>query len=374
VREVCKLDPDVLAGIQFDVPWLVVRYGRACWAAGGALSDGAAQNHSTTKTLGALTLGMIAHDTRDIPRTGRKTGPLRDTDRADFWLDSFSFNKDALIGHVLGMEAHNADLTYGHKKHSYDTDGDVQINTLATVMNGAIAQDTARLGADLDAYAERRVFARLGMQDSTWDTDDLSGSTGWYSCVGDMARLGLLLVHGGIWGGERLLEARWVYKMTHASFEDGNTAYGYLTWVNARNNWHLAGLEEFSSEVIDSATTAKPLLACAPAAIHARYPHAPSDAPNCNYLPPATCAQEHDVGAWEANGFGGQLIIGHPGLDLVIVARDFSDATGEGSFTLGGALWDALLPAIVAEDPRFQGDRTAFCTAYQSGSYAPDLP
>jgi hypothetical protein len=371
VRETCKLDPDVLAKVEFDVPWLVVRYGRACWAAGGALSDAAAQNHSTTKTLGALTLGMIAYDTRDIRRAGRKTGGLQDTDRVDFWLDSFSYNKDALIGHVLGMEAHNADLSYGRKQQSYDTNGDVQINTLAAVMNAAIAQDKVRLGADLDAYAKRRVFARLGMQDSTWDVADLSGATGWTSGVGDMARLGLLLLHGGIWSGERLLDARWVYKMTHPSFEDGNTAYGYLTWVNARNHWHLAGLEEFTSEAVQ---TDKPLLACAPAAIHASYPHPPSDAPDCNYLPPATCAQERDVGAWEANGFGGQLIIGHPGLDLVIAARNFSDATGAGMFTLGNALWDAVVPAIVAEDPRFKGDRTSFCNAYESGSYAPDLP
>jgi hypothetical protein len=373
VREACKLDPDVLAGIAFEVPWLVVRYGQVCWAGGGALSDEPAQNFSATKTLGAATLGMIAYDTRDIPRTERKTGPLLDTDRADFWLDAFSYNNDALLGHVLGMEAHNADLSYGQKKQSYDTIGDVQINSLSTVMNAAIAQDTARLGSDLDAYAKQRVFARLGMQDSTWDTTDLSGITGWFSGVGDMARLGLLLIHGGMWSGERLIDASWVYKMTHPSFEDGNTAYGYLTWLNARNNWHLAGLEDFTGGAIGPAQQSEPLIACAPAAINAKYPHPPSDAPDCNYAAPATCAQEFDVGAWEANGLGGQLIMGHPGLDLVIVTRNFGDATGEGLITMGSALWDALVPAIVAEDPAFKGDRAGFCAAYERGSYAPDL-
>jgi hypothetical protein len=57
-----------------------------------------------------------------------------------------------------------------------------------------------------------------------------------------------------------------------------------------------------------------------------------------------------------------------------VVTRDLSDAMDKGAFTLGGALWDSLVPAMVAEDPRFQGDHTGFCTAYQSGSYAPDLP
>jgi CubicO group peptidase (beta-lactamase class C family) len=211
------------------------------------------------------------------------------------------------------------------------------------------------------------------MKDSTWDTTDLSGITGWFSSVGDMARLGLLLLHGGMWNGERLLDARWAYKMTHPSFEDGNTAYGYLTWLNARNNWHLAGLEDFTFGAIGPEQQTRPLIACAPAAIHAMYPHAPSEAPDCNYLPPATCAQEHDVGAWEANGLGGQLIMGHPGLDLVIVTRNFGDATGEGLITMGSALWEALVPAIVAEDPRFRGDRAGFCDAYARGSYAPDV-
>src|SRR5262245_2624124 len=48
IRDDCKLDPTVLGAIKFSVPWLVVRYGKVCWAGGGALSDLPAQNFSTT--------------------------------------------------------------------------------------------------------------------------------------------------------------------------------------------------------------------------------------------------------------------------------------------------------------------------------------
>lgn len=57
----------------------------------------------------------------------------------------------------------------------------------------------------------------------------------------------------------------------------------------------------------------------------------------------------------------------HPGLDLVIAARNFSGGDGP----LG--LWRAVRPALVALDPVFQGDEEAFCEAYGAGDYAPDL-
>lgn len=73
----CALNPEIPEAIQYQVPWLVVRHGKACWAAAGALADAAAQNFSATKPLGAAPLGMVAYD------------------------------RDALLAHVLGMEADN---------------------------------------------------------------------------------------------------------------------------------------------------------------------------------------------------------------------------------------------------------------------------
>jgi hypothetical protein len=63
-------------------------------------------------------------------------------------------------------------------------------------------------------------------------------------------------------------------------------------------------------------------------------------------------------------GLGGQFIVVHAGLDLVITAHNATNPV---------FLWDDVRPAVVAKDPMFQGDMTAFCAAYASGSYAPDL-
>ena len=59
--------------------------------------------------------------------------------------------------------------------------------------------------------------------------------------------------------------------------------------------------------------------------------------------------------------------MGHPGLDLVIVAKNYDGMGGpEG-------MWNAVRPALVALDPMFKGDETGFCELYAANSYAPDL-
>jgi hypothetical protein len=242
VAETCGLDPDLLAAADPIVgrPYVVVRYGKLCheyYPTG--MPDESTEVFSTTKTMGAVVTGIAAYQTRDLPRGERKTGPLSDEDRVDFWLDEFTFNPDAHVAHVLAMVAHNADLSYGHKMHMYDTVGTVQINRLSDVINAAVLQDPDRLGANIEEFTQRYLFGPVGMRDSVWNSGlptKVFAFT-WHSTVRDMARLGLLMLRDGLWSGERLLDASWIYRMTHPSFEDANTGYGYLTWLNADSNW-----------------------------------------------------------------------------------------------------------------------------------------
>jgi CubicO group peptidase (beta-lactamase class C family) len=180
-----------------------------------------------------------------------------------------------------------------------------------------------------------RLFAKLGFEDSSWDVDFFGYS--WYGSLLDMARLGLLALHGGIYNGERLVDSEYVYNMTHPAFEDGSTRYGYLTWLNGGT--------------------------CQPRAIHASYPHGISESSDCA---DGNCDQDNDVGVWSAIGAGGQFIVGHRGLDMVVVGKNWGNAGGE-------ELFDLVLPSIVAADPKFMGDQEAFCEAYARGAYAPDL-
>ena len=81
----------------------------------------------------------------------------------------------------------------------------------------------------------------------------------------------------------------------------------------------------------------------------------------------ASCEQKYDIGIFSAQGLGGQFVVVHPGLDMVIVAHNYSNMNGP----MG--MWDTVRPAVVAMDPMFAGDEAGFCEAYGAGNYAPDL-
>lgn len=370
VAEVCKLDPDKLEEIdrKMNLPWGIVRYGRLChefYPKGEAQITESQENFSATKTLGALVVGVAAYETRKLERTGRKTGPISDMDRADHWLDGITFNTDAHLAHVMAMIGHNPDLSFGNREYSYDGAGTVQINRLSDVVNTAIAQDPERLGANIEEFTQRFLYEPLGMRHSIWSDgkpDKVFGLS-WQSPLRDMMRVGLVILHDGVWNGKRVLASDWVYRMTHPAFEDANTGYGYLTWLQARSNWVVS---------LGGASTGKipnPFDTCQPAALHEVYPHGLSESPDCNYLD-GNCSQKYDVGVWHANGFNGQLIVGMKALDMVLVVKDFQ------SYSIvahAGGFWPVVRPAVIALDPKYAGDEAAFCEAYGNNDYAPDL-
>jgi hypothetical protein len=366
VAEDCLLDPFLLAEADaiLDSPWAVIRYGKLCHEYYPGGSDAPSEVYSTTKTLSAVVMGMVEYQSRDFVRDGRKTGPLKDSDRVDHWLDDFSFNPDAKIGHVLSMVAYNEDLSPGNRPHEYDANGSREINRLSDVMNTVIAQDPERLGNDLEEFAQKFLFRPLGMNNSVWSdgSPDKILAYSWDSTVRDMGRLGLLILNDGVWEGERLLSSEWIEKITHPGLEDSNTSYGYLTWLSSNSNYNFGGIAggvKFNS----------PLDSCSPAAIWPaeKYPHGISEATDCGYSPDWSCAQEYDVGSWSALGLGGQLIVGQRGLDLVLVVKNL------GNSAFAGSVWGPMRPALIALDPVYQGDQDAFCEAYAKGSYAPDL-
>lgn len=358
VADKCKLDPALLkaADGKINAAYAVIRYGQLCHEYRGG--QPASEVYSATKSLGAVVTGVASYETREFKRSGPKTGQLLDTDKASDWLDNISFNKEAHLAHVLGMEAHNRDLT--KLTYAYDTIGTTQINRLSDAINAAIKQDATRLGANIEAFTQKFVFEPLGMTSSSWSGGAATKNFAytWSSTLHDMARLGLLVLHRGMYDGKRVMAADWAYKMTHPSFEAANTAYGYLTWLNARTGGTGPG-------GAGTGTGGDP---CAPAAVWQRYPHGTfSPATDCGYDAPHVCTQMYDVGVWSAQGLGGQFIVGHPGLDLVIVAKNFGGGDGP------TGLWRSIRPALVALDPTHKGDEAAFCKAYGGNAYAPDL-
>ena len=345
MAEVCRLDPALLQQVTMrqDQSFAIVRYGRLCFVSGENASDGPGVSHlfSATKTVGALLTGSVMYQTRNLPQSSSPmSGPLREFDRMDQWLDLTMLppraviNKDATVAHVLAMVGYSEDLSYGQKTHQYDGNGSREINQLIRVIDNVVKQDPRRFGANA-VQAKDRLFAKLGLEHSSWDVDFFGYS--WYGSLLDMARIGQVILRGGVYNGERLVDSQYIYNMTHPAFEDGSTRYGYLTWMNNT--------------------------ACSPRTIHASYPHGISESSDCA---DGNCDQENDVGVWSAIGAGGQFIVGHRGLDMVVVGKNWETSGGN-------ALWEAVLPSVVAADPKFMGDQEAFCEQYAKGAHAPDL-
>ena len=355
----CGLDPVLMDAADLalaSTPYTVVRHGQLCWT--GGYPTGTSQPYSVwsiTKTFGAVLVGMVA-----------ARSSLDDTDPITRWLEESELgevNPDATIAHVLAMTATEPDLTHGEKgPWSYDTFGDREINLLVDVVERVIASEPENFPGISSAveFAQVEIFDRLGMASTIWAGESIAG--GMISSQEDLARLGLLLLRRGAWNGEQLLDERYAYRMTHPAFEDTNTGYGYLTYVNAHSNW------AYSTGTSD--------LRCAPFGTWPSYPHAPFfEAPDDNGGSPFDDGA-HDIGVAYAFGAGGQRIAVHRGLDMVITVRDSvvsSDENDPGTFEGHKSVWAEIRPALVAHDPTFAGDEDGFCDAYQRSVHAPDL-
>ena len=67
---------------------------------------------------------------------------------------------------------------------------------------------------------------------------------------------------------------------------------------------------------------------------------------------------------WQALGLFGQVIQGHPGLDMIIVAKNVTGFEDSSGVTASARVWDAVRPALLAADPRYAGAEDAFCRDY----------
>jgi CubicO group peptidase (beta-lactamase class C family) len=366
VAEECGLDPDLLEVADAAFPtssYTIVRFGKLCWTGGnGPSTTSRYPVWSVTKTFGAVLVGMVA-----------ARSSLSDTDLASEWLTPAQMgtsspftptpiNPDATVAHMLGTTSTKANLAVDQKgAWAYDLIGSREINRLRDVINAVIAREPENFPgvSNVFEFAQQEVFPVLGMENSLWPSPGTAifggGNAlgaGLHSTVDDISRLGLLMLRKGNWDGVQLIEEEFVYRMTHPSFADTNSGYGYLTWLN-------------SATLSPGIAGTTPDNVCAPYATWPEHPHRPFYETTHDYGGSPFDEQPFDIGVAFAAGLGGQLTIVHRGLDMVISGRDVS----------GGpqGLWTAVRPALVALDPVYAGDEDAFCDAYRRSAYAPTL-
>ena len=169
------------------------------------------------------------------------------SDEIDYPADS-----DAPVNDYVHMEASDDWVQYAideplieepGKNFVYDSAG---VELLARVFQ-------KETGQDIDAYAEKYLFGPLGMR-HYWKRDyagaiDTEG--GLYLNDEDLAKLGLLYLHHGVWEGKQIVSADWVQRSVapHVpmpyTVQDGRMYYGYTWWlfpVGAGYGWLADGL------------------------------------------------------------------------------------------------------------------------------------
>ncbi|MDN4166465.1 serine hydrolase domain-containing protein [Cytophagales bacterium LB-30] len=90
------------------------------------------------------------------------------------------------------------------------------------------------------SYFREKLADKIGM-DGQWLSVD--NNKVYFSTARAMARFGWLIVNEGVWNGEDLLnDARYFGDMTSSS-QNLNLSYGYLWWLNGKNNFMVPGLQ-----------------------------------------------------------------------------------------------------------------------------------
>jgi CubicO group peptidase (beta-lactamase class C family) len=341
----CKLDINMLKASGYR-NGAVFRYGKLCYSNGSI--DSPYQVFSVTKSVAGTVMAAAYWETRENDRRILPSDPISE------WGGTGSTRISEYAGMVAGA---GSGRTWGSHSFAYDTLG-TNLAVTRRPMETSLGQGSVSGATNLDAVRDN-LFDKLGIRGS-WPTG--IWGTGANISLTDMGRIGIALSHNGWWNGEQVLDPDWVYWMTHPHWEDGNTSYGMYLWLNHRGN--ATGIGGTLSASGAGPPGGDP---CAPAAIWQKYPHPPSEATDCMPIDGQSCEQMHDTGVFSAQGLNGQFIVAHRGLDLVMVAQNYSGQGGP----LG--LWELVRPSLVALDPMFMGNEEAFCEAYGNGNYAPDL-
>jgi CubicO group peptidase (beta-lactamase class C family) len=98
----------------------------------------------------------------------------------------------------------------------------------------------AAVGAPLEEYGEEVLFGPLGIARGSWQRSpqgEVNGGSGIELTARDMAKLGLLYLHGGAWAGGQIIAPEYAAAATiwqsAGDATGGWAGYGYQWWITA---------------------------------------------------------------------------------------------------------------------------------------------
>ena len=232
---------------------LVLRHGKIlCSAAYGAQTlDAAKYTFSACKSITSLAIGLLLDD-----------GLLNlDDEVADLFVDLIPPAaqrrlKKLCIEDLLTMRS---GIQFSEIQSATETDWlhsilsaplgfepgtQFQYNSLNTYLLSAII--LRKSGMSLTDLLQKRLFQPMGITDILWERCPCGiekGGWGLYIRPEDLAKLGQLVLDGGVWNGTQLISRAYLAVATSASVsptDEGITYdYGYQIWVGRKENSFL---------------------------------------------------------------------------------------------------------------------------------------
>jgi CubicO group peptidase (beta-lactamase class C family) len=96
----------------------------------------------------------------------------------------------------------------------------------------------AKSGMKASEFAQAHLFGPLGIHGWFWEQDPAGMAIGGWGLrlpPREMAKLGYLYLHNGMWDGKQIVPASWVRSSTEKHIAtDGAWDYGYQWWVDPR--------------------------------------------------------------------------------------------------------------------------------------------
>lgn len=205
---------------------------------------------SASKSVTALAVGLLMDD-----------GLLHPDDRlTDLFPEecgpvSRRLMKDLTVAHLLSMQTGNlfneaGAMTQSDWIRSYflspalDSSRKFQYNSLNSYILAALV--TRLTGKSLTALLDERLFGPMGIGDHYWEQSPEGiekGGWGLYIRPEDLAKLGQLILDGGIWNGQQLISTAFLEQAltTHAIAPEsyGDFNYGWQFWVGRSENTFL---------------------------------------------------------------------------------------------------------------------------------------
>jgi CubicO group peptidase (beta-lactamase class C family) len=115
-------------------------------------------------------------------------------------------------------------------------------STGTSAILSAVLRETFDNEQDYLRYPRERLFGPLGMRTAQLAPDasgTLMGGAFLYASARDWARLGLLFLRDGRWGGERILPEGWVAYTTRPTVQSPNDRYGAQVWLKLEKSENL---------------------------------------------------------------------------------------------------------------------------------------